>query len=461
MVACFSWLKLGGFEMYLKKSPLYFFLGVAILIAALLFRFPYEFHRLLFSTSNLAAIDLIQRYNEVQFWFAGESVYSLMESAVYPPASYLIMWPFIGFASWTIAKWMWAVSSIILLVFIIRVLLRENTIDNPRQQILWTFFIAAHYATGTTIGNGQLTIHIMAAILGSIVLLSTPQHSWSGYLLIGFFAALSLVKPTTAVPFMWLILWVPGNIYPALATTAIYGALALISSSWQSTGILQLHLDWFALGTKGATWGSKSMELSTIPSSIPLSIPLSIPSSIPSTFSSESLSSSLRGDVGYGDIHSLLGALGMNDWAIFASLTLLAFIGIWSYFHRHCNIWILLGVTAIVSRIWAYHRVYDDMIIIFAIFGVIATLKLEMNSNQRFGNLLLKMLVVASLIPASLRLLPTPLDLFFKFGQLSLWMVTLFWLVHAASLEKQTKAYKKNSKHCQQKLYLNRMIFRR
>ncbi len=394
----------------------YFLTSAALLFAALLFRLPYEFHRLLFSSSELAAIDLRQRYDEVQAWFAGENVYSILNSAVYPPASYLMMWPFMGFSSWQLVKWIWAISSIIFLAVIIKFLLKENSINRPREKILWSLFILAHYATGINIGNGQFTIHVMAAILGIVAFLKSGQSGWRNAWLAGILASFSLVKPTVALPFMWLVLLVPRNIYPALATAFTYTLLALVASSFQSYGVFQLHRDWLSLGIEGAAWSSNS-----------------------SNFSNSN--SFLGGDVGYGDVHTLLSIFGMSDWAFFISLGLLALLGIWIYFYRRCHIWVLLGITAVFSRIWTYHRVYDDMLIIFAIFAVIAAIKLELNPQfQQIGNLLLAFLIIASLVPASLRLLPAPLDLVFKVSQPTLWIITLLYLGYAAHMEKHIKS---------------------
>lgn len=45
--------------------------------------------------------------------------------------------------------------------------------------------------------------------------------------------------------------------------------------------------------------------------------------------------------------------------------------------------------------------------------------------------------LIASLVPASLRLLPSPWDLFFKAGQTTIWMVMLIFLLAQARRKKQ------------------------
>lgn len=412
-----------------KHKGLLLYAVIALLSLAILTRLPYEFYRLLFSDSELGAIDLIQRHEEVQSWFSGEPVYRLLDSAVYPPASYLMMWPFMGFESWVIARWVWAISSVVLLAFLIQRLLVSQSINGFANRLFWSLFVCAHYATGITLGNGQLTIHIMAVLVAGLAFLTDNKRSWSVYLGAGSLAALSLIKPTVTLPFMWLVLFIPRNIYPALWTGVIYSFLALMASIFQAGGVLQLHLAWFRKGASGAIWSSTVTSdegVSNVLGSEALGQGIS------------NLGNLLGGDIGYGDIQSILGGFGMSQWSLPSSLIILFLTGIWVYFHRRCNAWILMGIAAIISRIWIYHRVYDDMLIIFAIFAVIAVIQQgTYPTHPRLGKVLLSLLVIASLLPASLRLLPHPLNLGFTMGQFLLWMVTLLYLLYAAHVERQ------------------------
>ncbi|MEO0949315.1 MAG: hypothetical protein AAFY11_14465, partial [Cyanobacteria bacterium J06641_5] len=191
--------------------------------------------------------------------------------------------------------------------------------------------------------------------------------------------------------------------------------LAAIASAFQTRGLVQLHQDWLTLGLEGAAWGSKSRSSST------------------------SFEKLFGKDIGYGDLHSILGIFDLSHLAMPTSLALLAILGVWVYFHRSCNVWLLMGVAAIVSRIWTYHRVYDDMLVIFAIFAIVTALReLPAQLGPRAVNLgrgIVAVAIFLSLIPASLRLLPTPLDLPFKFGQLALWLVMMGYLLYAAWIE--------------------------
>jgi len=81
----------------------------------------YEFWRLLWQSGEKGAIDLLQRRNEVQAWFAGKPVYGDIVTAVYPPASYAILWPLLGWLSETAARWFWAVTTVFALMWLVHI----------------------------------------------------------------------------------------------------------------------------------------------------------------------------------------------------------------------------------------------------------------------------------------------------------------------------------------------------
>ena len=69
-----------------------------------------EFRRLVFDTGPLGAIDLLSRLMEVQLTFAGTLVYGKFGAAIYPPASYALLWPFTGWLGPEPARWLWAAT---------------------------------------------------------------------------------------------------------------------------------------------------------------------------------------------------------------------------------------------------------------------------------------------------------------------------------------------------------------
>ena len=71
-------------------------------------------------------------------------------------------------------------------------------------------------------------------------------------------------------------------------------------------------------------------------------------------------------DRGYADLHQWLRLLGLSEWAMPASLAVLALLGLWTYLHRDRDLWLLLGVSGIVSRLWTYHLWHDEVVLVFA-----------------------------------------------------------------------------------------------
>lgn len=63
----------------------------------------YDFWHLIWQSGEMGAIDLRQHHHEMQAWFAGKPVYGEFITAVYPPASYVILWPLMGWFTVTAA----------------------------------------------------------------------------------------------------------------------------------------------------------------------------------------------------------------------------------------------------------------------------------------------------------------------------------------------------------------------
>ena len=59
------------------------------------------------------AIDLKFRCLEVQAWLAGSPVYDEIDHGVYPPATYALLWPFLGWGDFPVTRWFWAFTSLV------------------------------------------------------------------------------------------------------------------------------------------------------------------------------------------------------------------------------------------------------------------------------------------------------------------------------------------------------------
>ncbi|MEQ9482402.1 MAG: glycosyltransferase 87 family protein [Coleofasciculus sp. F4-SAH-05] len=262
--------------------------AIALLSAIAFSRLAYQFARLVWLSDDFnGAIDLKLRYQEVNLWFAGEPIYDQLGSAVYPPASYTMLLPFLGYPSLSFTRWLWAITSIAALIWLAYLLINETQIKKVMPRVLLVMLLLAMYPTGDTIGNGQLTLHILVSLVAGLTLMCRRPIGWGKDLWASVLVIAALVKPTLAVPFFWIVLFVPGRVRPILMVSVGYIALALFATGFQQSDLFSLHHDWLAQGIKGAAWGTYSPRLvnysliTSTTTTIP--IPIKPPSSPPTT----------------------------------------------------------------------------------------------------------------------------------------------------------------------------------
>ena len=76
--------------------------AIPVMAIAAIVWLAYQFWRLLLGdapiwpTSPPGAIDLKLMHRLVDDWFAGRRIYGELGSAVYPPATYVLLWPLVG-----------------------------------------------------------------------------------------------------------------------------------------------------------------------------------------------------------------------------------------------------------------------------------------------------------------------------------------------------------------------------
>jgi hypothetical protein len=155
----------------------------------------------------------------------------------------------------------------------------------------------ATYGAGATIGNGQLIVHLMPALLSGLLLLREDNDNWKNDLAASFMLLLAFVKPSVAVPFFWIVLFVPGRVRPACLLVTGYLILTLLAALINQTGPVSLIQAWIKIGMKTATQASIKFDKASI--------------------------------------HGLMSALGHPELNSVASLFLLSGLGIWVFLNRH------------------------------------------------------------------------------------------------------------------------------
>jgi hypothetical protein len=274
------------------------------------------------------AIDLKQRFTEVTVWLDGGKVYDLL-SATYPPASFVMLWPFVGWGSFTVVRWLWGVSSLILIVVLIWQVWHLAQPRDRLEKVFFAAFVISLLSLRVTVGNGQLGLHIIVVLLPALLLLRRPNPSLLTDLTIASLMTLALVKLTFSAPFMWIIVLLTRRVRVTVFTVILYAILTLIADFVHPMSLIELIGAW--LRSAGRT---------------------------------------LSVDLGYANIHYLLRSMSASQWNSIASIILLVLLGIWLWrFGNHETYWIAVGLTGVFCRMWTYHNVYDDILIVPAMLA--------------------------------------------------------------------------------------------
>jgi hypothetical protein len=382
-----------------------------------------ELLRLVWRSGSTAAIDLKQRYDEVQAWFSGVPAYHVLSSsAAYPPATYPLLWPFMGWTSFATARVLWAVTSALALAWTAFLVSRESGAATRLERAFVVLTLLAVNQTGVALGNGQLILHVLPVLLTGILLIQRGSGTWREDLLAAVCLIFALVKVTITVPFLWLAIIVSGaeqrrswRLRPAILVTVGYVALTLFAASFQPGTVWQQTREWLTIAE------------------------------------------ALSRRAGYGNMHSWLTEIGMERLMFPASVVLLLGLGAWLDRYRRADIWVRLGVAAMVARFWTYHRLYDDVIVVVALVAVTRRLlkgeaegrarrteaprlgKLTSVPDELLPAMLLGVTILFMLLPARLGIAPAPWYVVFNEGHTLTWLAVLAYLMYEAHREESVR----------------------
>jgi len=298
------------------------FVAAVLLATAAAFRLLNEFWRLAFWDPQMkGANDLRNFQNAMKGLFTGQPIYRELNTSPYPPASYAIFWPFLGWLDFAKARLLWTFTIILVLIWLSILVVRHSKASTKLECTVAALLLLSMNGTGVTIGNGQLGLHVLAALLNALLILD-KKSSLREQVFAALLFLFAVGKPTISAPFVWIVLFASYGIRVLVITGTGYLALTAIAVLHQHERVLSVFQSWFTRASLVALEG------------------------------------------GYGNLYSLLHAFYLDAWMAPASLLLFALLGCWFYFHRNVDLWIAMGVTAIVARFWTYHRYYDDVLII-------------------------------------------------------------------------------------------------
>lgn len=325
------------------RKPLLLCAVILMGLAGLL-RMGKEIPRYLTRDDGIGANDLDLRYRGAASWMDAPDFYQHVSGNDYPPASFIMFWTAMGWLDWETAKWMWLTTMAAGLLALAWIGVRHSLLSDPLAKLCFALVLLAGYAASTTMLVGQLTIHVLLLLLLFGIRLNDGPRTRNRDLLTAALLVVALVKPSTAAPFFWLALFLPGRFRIAVLVVLGYAAVAAVAAIPRPESVGQLHIEWIQ---RLRTWPPDG--------------------------------------AGYVHLHRLMIGIGLADYRVFGSLLGLALLGAWVYVHRFAGIWPLLGLTAIFSRLWIYHRVYDDLILLIpmiALCRIFQTLRLEGKSAR-------------------------------------------------------------------------------
>ena len=360
-----------------------------------------EMLRLVWRSDWTAALDLKSRHAEVHAWFAGAAVYGTMQDPTYPPATFAMLWPFLGWLPFEPARWLWAATTVVALAAMTWLILRESGATGAWERAFVALMLLAMNETGVAIGNGQLILHVLPILVFGLLLIYRGSGSLAEDLTASACVLFAMVKVTLAAPFLWLVLLAPNQrvdsrwrVRPTLLVAAGYVALTFFAASFQDGNVVQQLRDWMRVVQAVSTHG---------------------------------------GD--YANLNAWLTAAGLARLVPAVSVGTFIALGIWLYRYRHGDLWVRLGVVAIFTRFWAYHRLYDDVLVVLALvalFRITTSVVQVHGAKDRHVRAAAIALIATSmvflLLPARLGTSPTPWHQLFDLSHAVTWFGMLSFL---------------------------------
>lgn len=394
------------------------FAGVLVLLGAIATLWlSYEFWRLLIQpASDGGAIDVRMRWNESAEWFRGRNVYQEYSDAVYPPASYAMFWPILNWFSKEGMRWAWGLVTVLSLGWLIGLMIRNCGTLTRRESWFLALVPLATYPVGATIGNGQVGIVVIAALLAALPLVARRSRSWNQDLWLASLFILALIKPSIAGFFFWIVLFAAGSLRPSLLICAGYAILTLAASIPQKLGPIDLMASWVDRAMVGSRYGSTLGE-----------------GSIQKVITGDGASEILR--ITSINLHSMVTSLGYGSYLAWTTPIAMALLGFWVWCHRKGSVWILIGVTAVVARFSLYHAWYDDVLLLLPFVALIRIFRGEGDLTPRFrsiAGILSGLLLLSLLAPGGVYALPYPWNNAFAVIQTVTWFVIVLFLASAA-----------------------------
>ncbi len=346
-----------------------------------------EFIRLTIGKGWAGANDLRVLYEDSREFVGGRPASPDPVRRVIPPAGHPVVYAFVGWLPWSVARLVWAMTQALALLVVIRTLLLSRGSRGLAATCCAVLLALGSTAVGTTIGNGQLGLHILVLVLVGIALSRREAPTLATDLLAATALALALIKPNIALPFLWLAVIGPFQIRvrPLAFTAILFGGLSLLAAQFQQGELVRVHEEWLRRGSFVAVhWG-------------------------------------------YGNLHRALGSLGWKALILPVATAGLLY-GAVVLRYRRIEPWILIGLTALFSRLWAYHQLYDDVLTLLAMVWLLRTASAP---GRPFALGLFAANALVLVLPSAWAF-EKPLQVLYESSHVAVWIADLAFLVFEA-----------------------------
>jgi hypothetical protein len=285
---------------------------------------------------------------------------------------------------------LWGLTSLIALGAVGLLAVKETGARSTAQRLFLFLVPFSSYAATATLSVGQLANHVLPLLMGGLLLFHRGRGRWRQDAAATAMVLFALVKPALSAPFFWIVCFAMGRWRPVALVVLGYAGLTLIAATFHDESLIVILTAW-----QGET-------------------PYFV--------------------LGHANVHKWLAAVGLGAWVWPITLATLLGFGAWVFRHRTADLWLLMGVAALVTRLLFHHRLYDDLLVLIPMITLFRIATTAGRSQQVTGTAgILFALTWATLqMPVQLLGFPQPIPVLVEAGQAGVWIAVLVFLLIVA-----------------------------
>ena len=363
---------------FFKQKTLFLISLLLILISFIYFSLG--FYDLLINKNR--AFDLFSRWQEQQYIYRGLYPYDAMkgspniipeigviDSGGYPPWAFFTGFMFLPPISWELTRLYHVILNIVS-IFVLAIFAYQIGITYGKSKALFTLTACLAVSSHkSTLEMGQYGIILNALLILTFWLIQKNKNIWAGLIF-----GIAMIKPNISA-FYFLILIIQRR-YQAILSFSLYIILGSINI-WIITKLTPIYM-------------------------------------LNKIFKQ----SKYFAHKGYSGIHAFT-ALGFDpkQATLFLGIIGILFITIIIYFCRNYSLLNLFAICSVIGRVCTYHRIYDNLMLVFLLLAII---KITFEKPNKLNIFFLSLVSLSLWLPAIF------IDSFkLEFIQIIIWLIAL------------------------------------